>query len=449
MKKIAIILYLLFISNDLYSLINSEINQNYFNFNGKIDRVYVLGDSLSDTGVLTGVLTDYLNNNRNLFSLPLVISFEQPQSYMGRSFTNGEVAVEVLAKKMGKTLTPGWNVSPLFLNSDLGVFSENIQLNGSIKIGTNYAVSTAKAADGNTVIDKIFFNKFSLDKQVIALLEGKGNHNLKNDLFVIMIGGNDVFSALKIKDKYIIDNAVNGIENAMLKLYYNEAKNFIVTNVPNVGRTPIVSGENEKIIANQLSIAFNMELNKKISNFKKNKPEVKLIFIDMYNLFDKFLDESKKKSIDILKPCLTNIPSAQNIFDSFSNLLTFTGFGIVPFYYEPYCSFSTIDNFFFFDHIHPTKLIHNELGTIMYKKLVLSYTSQDNNIPNCAHLIPGNLQGKASCRYERDVHAEHNNENNERSDISFVDIEGNTQAEKFKTYYGYYASKSDNYSYAD
>ena len=378
MKKIITMLGFLSISNEVFSLNTSDFLQNNSDFSGKFERLYVLGDSLSDTGVLTGAITGFLKDFENpfqlLFPLPKKISFEIPQAYGGRSFTNGKVAAEILADKIGKNLTPAWNIDSLsymFFN-----------FNGSSKIGTNYAASGAKAVEGNSTVDNVLFNKFTLDKQVNALLSSKGNHNIKDDLFLIMIGGNDIISAIGDNNMSSLDNAVNGIENAIIELYNKGARNFIVTNAPDIGLIPLIEQSNKEK-ATGLSSYFNSKLDTKIFNFIENNTDVKITYVNIYSLFHNLIQKSKEGMMNTSAPCISNISNLLNKNSDFSNLLADIGSGILPFRYESNCSPEKIKDYFFFDYIHPTKEVHEELGKKIYEQLLLTYESKNIFEENC------------------------------------------------------------------
>ena len=119
---------------------------------------YVFGDSLSDNGNLAG----------------LVGAFPDPPSF-DNSFTNGPVAVQLLAQSLG-----------LSANAALWLTSLTPH-------GTNYAVGGATAAVG-TDIEGTDINA-NLPSQVAAYSASVMGHADPNALYVVMIGGNDVIDA--------------------------------------------------------------------------------------------------------------------------------------------------------------------------------------------------------------------------------------------------------------
>ncbi|WP_186647435.1 SGNH/GDSL hydrolase family protein [Fluviispira vulneris] len=374
MKKI--ILSIAFLSINLASYSDEKNPGNNVNF----ERLYVLGDSLSDTGASTGSITKYRNNcddkDLNPFilnllnlgfladicsKLPEKISFASP-AHMGRSFTNGKVAAEVLAEKMNLELSPAWKVN------DLSLFGF-VNFKGSSQLGTNYAISGAKAAIGNDMADTLFLNNFTLNQQVSALIAGKGNRDMRNDLFLIMIGANDIISATFNSNNLIIDNAVFEIEKSLISLYNEGARNFIITNVPNIASLPLIKAD-LKHRAEHLSIDYNFKLNAKITDFKINHSDANIIYIDLYKLFDNLKQDYSHNGIDFSTPCTSNISDTMINNVDFSLLLNIINSGKLPFEYINGCSAQTINNHFFFDSVHPSSWGHEKLGNKMYELLL-------------------------------------------------------------------------------
>ena len=113
-------------------------------------RVYVFGDSLSDTGNLASIFGP----------------FPMPPFYKNR-VSNGPVGVEVLAQKLGHTA------------------EASLHLIGP-SVGSNYAVAGANAL-GSDPID--------LGTQVLAFQANHGFIAPPDALYVVFIGGNDVRSS--------------------------------------------------------------------------------------------------------------------------------------------------------------------------------------------------------------------------------------------------------------
>ena len=163
---------------------------------------YVFGDSLSDNGNLAAALDT---------------TFPNPPSY-NNSFTNGPVAVQLLAESLGLSENASlWLTAP------------------AVPAGTNYAVAGATSAlaavGGPTGIN--------LPEQVAAYSAYTLDHADPNALYVVMIGGNDVRNAALQGTG--VDAVTNGVGTELTEiatLADEGAKHFLVVNVPNVGIIP-------------------------------------------------------------------------------------------------------------------------------------------------------------------------------------------------------------------
>jgi phospholipase/lecithinase/hemolysin len=162
---------------------------------------YVFGDSLSDNGNLASVEGP----------------FPDPPSF-DNSFTNGPVAVQLLAQSLG-----------LSANASLWLTGT------SPPAGTNYAVGGATAvglAAGG-------FPGINLPQQVAAYSSVSG-HADPNALYVLMIGGNDVIAAVASNSgaSAVKDGADQEVAE-ISTLAGEGATHFLVVNVPDVGQIPL------------------------------------------------------------------------------------------------------------------------------------------------------------------------------------------------------------------
>ena len=160
---------------------------------------YVFGDSLSDNGNLAG----------------LIGAFPNPPSF-DNSFTNGPVAVQLLAESLG-----------LSANASLWLTSPSPQ-------GTNYAVGGATAAAGTDIVPGVNIN---LPSQVAAFSASVSDHADPNALYVVMIGGNDVIDAvLGGTGPGAVTAGANPEFTEISTLADEGAKHFLIVDVPNVGQ---------------------------------------------------------------------------------------------------------------------------------------------------------------------------------------------------------------------
>ena len=159
---------------------------------------YVFGDSLSDNGNLASVEG----------------AFPDPPSF-DNSFTNGPVAVQLLAQSLG-----------LSANASLWLTGT------SPPAGTNYAVGGATAATPDPLAS------INLLSQVAAYSEFALEHADPDALYVVMIGGNDVRNAALGAGEGAVTAGVRDELTAISDLADEGAKHILVVNVPNVGLIP-------------------------------------------------------------------------------------------------------------------------------------------------------------------------------------------------------------------
>jgi len=276
-------------------------------------KVYIFGDSLSDTGNLASVIGGI------------------PDPYYNNRISNGPVAVETLAEKLGDTAQASLHL---------------LQLN----VGHNYAVAGARAS-GDDFGD--------LNNQILGF---QVNHNYiapADALYVIFLGGNDIRAALQQSDskiaKSILKEAKRRIRAAIKTLKQMGARSFLVINAPNIALLPETKitaaaiGNPEYIIrAEQLSKRFNKKLHNIVKNLD-DKDGISIIEFNLYRLFNNIVVNASLLGF------------SNNTDACFS---TFAG----AFHLD--CNDGLNANqFVFFDEIHPTARVHGIFGEAFFKAL--------------------------------------------------------------------------------
>ena len=208
---------------------------------GDFSAEYVFGDSLSDNGNLAELL-----NFEGQFSG----NFPNPPSFHD-SFTNGPVAVAGLAQNLGLSLTPSLWVTG---------FKDPAGLFGGVSFmpGTNYAVAGALSATPSPV-------SINLLSQVGAYSVYASGHADPNALYVVMIGGNDVRDAAL--DRTGVGAVTAGVDAelaAISTLSGEDAKHFLVVNVPNVGIIPEFAQDHPTLAAS--ATAYSQLYNSELAN---------------------------------------------------------------------------------------------------------------------------------------------------------------------------------------
>lgn len=284
-------------------------------------KVYIFGDSLSDTGNLASVIGPF------------------PAPYYQNRVSNGPLAVDTLTAKLG-------------INADA-----SLHLLG-LNSGSNYAVAGAKAS-GNEAID--------LDTQILSF---KANHGFiapSDALYVILIGGNDIRSALYETDltsvDSIINTASNKIKDAIKSLNLIGAQSFLIINSPNISLIPetqlMATALNDPELvkqANEISKHFNKKLHKTIEQIEEES-KIRITEFNLFKLFNQMVVNA------------SNLGFTNNTDACFSSV-TYT--------FHPDCNYGlNADQFVFFDEIHPTARVHAMFGEAFYEAVIKELENED------------------------------------------------------------------------
>ncbi len=262
---------------------------------------FVFGDSLSDNGNLAAALG---------------APFPDPPSF-DNSFTNGPVAVQLLAKSLG-----------LSANASLWLTSPAPQ-------GTNYAVGGATAvgfAQGG-------IPGINLPQQVGAYSAFVSGHADPNALYVLMIGGNDVIDAVANNSGASAVTAGADQEVMEISALAGEgAKHFLVVDVPNVGQIPLFTQETPGPAAEEAT-AFSLDYNRELVTKLQDLELPSGATLTDFNFFDfnaSLLPIFASLGFNTTDPCysFTGVP------DSTAST---TG-----------CSPANVDTFVYFNDVHPT-----------------------------------------------------------------------------------------------
>jgi outer membrane lipase/esterase len=191
-------------------------------------QIVVFGASLSDNGNATTIVPGL---------------FPGSPYYPGRA-SNGLLWIDVVAADLGNEVKP-------FVNG-----------------GTNYAVGGARTCE----ISGTSPNPFDMCYQTNLYLAAVLNRADASALYVIDAAtvGNNIFAVINngLSHSEITTTAPTDIAKIMDKLYKAGARQFLVTNVPDVGATPRGQGLPSPATATALSNGFNGTLNNELANFR-------------------------------------------------------------------------------------------------------------------------------------------------------------------------------------
>jgi len=314
------------------SLLAAAFTANASNYS----NVYVFGDSLSDNG--------------NLHALA-------PEQTYGERFTNGPVAVEIVAGALGHALTP------------------SLHLAGGYT-GNNFAIAGAKAVDedGDELTPDI-----NLPTQVNAFLQINGGVAPSDALYIMLIGGNDIRAAREIRSAAVfaesaaerqairqaandsLKTAVASEQAQLLKLIAAGAQHIIVSNAPDIGAIP----ETDLVAAGLLAYAETKSQIRKANRL----PQVTTKLSSKYNrkLARKLARTEHQTGVDIIEYDLFSFLADQvenaedynltNTDDACAYMISQAGA------LHPECDgYVTATGFLFYDEIHPTTAVHQAAG---------------------------------------------------------------------------------------
>lgn len=179
-------------------------------------RIFVFGDSLSDTG-----------NFQSVTGYP-------PLPYDGGRFSNGKLWIEYTADALRMQIRPG----------------------------DNYAVAGATTGRSN-INDGLAGLEFpGLQDQIDSFTSQHTPSEVTDSLCVVWAGANDFFAAIETggSPQALIGNGVSNTAQAVVRLAQHGARHILVVNVPDLGLTPYAIGAGLGAPVSQLSAAYNQYL---------------------------------------------------------------------------------------------------------------------------------------------------------------------------------------------
>lgn len=312
---------LLFISLSLLVTSTSFAQQKPY------DSIVVFGGSLSDPGNAFVVLSEPSRFGFDETCSPLTPMNHPPYDTLDNLFVpDGVYATGGHHASNGAT----W-VEQLARNKALAGSVRPALRNDGAK-AQNYAVGGARAND--------YPCRFNLSNQLNAYIASSPVIS-SNTLFIFDLGGNDLRDALvglPGDPTPVIVNAITNIANAISTLYSQGGRQFLLMNVPDIGKTPAVQILDSMYpglagAATYLTNVFNSQLLSLQGNLNLY-PGMDVRIFDAYTLLNNIINNPADYGIEV-----TNIPCVTP--------------NVAPF------KCTNPDAYLFWDGLHPTKAVHN------------------------------------------------------------------------------------------
>jgi phospholipase/lecithinase/hemolysin len=220
------------------------------------------------------------------------------------------------------------------VDKDLGLPALKPSLDG----GRDYAYGGAEA--GNEPLHTV--TPIDLPSQLAQFIANVP-HPEANALYTLSIGANDLLDAIPAyannpsQADADIQAAVNNESLFLQGLAADGAENFLILNVPDLGKTPQEAGNSA--VASQLSSLYDSELDASLKTLVAQE-HLNIYLVDTYTLIDEGVADPAKYGLkNVTTPVWTG-----NYENPFSGTLNAHG--------------SQQNTYLFFDHLHPTAKGH-------------------------------------------------------------------------------------------
>lgn len=266
----------------------------------------------------------------------------------------------------------------------------------------NYAVGGATVMFSNP-LELILPLPFHLMKQADKFLFEHMLQDKSHTLFVIWMGANDYLPGLSNLEKATTD-IVNETSIVISKLIKNQAKHFLIINLPDLSKTPFGLQSSIQDNLHTATIMHNSKLFLAMDALKKAHPDIDLQYYDVFATFDDILTHLEKYNQKYNKHIknVTGVCLGENSF----NQLTLQDLNFInqelenalngqvnpnqikqftpTFFNSPsiattylaskgYIKGSKLcnnpDDYLFWDHVHPSAVTHEMLSKVIIEQI--------------------------------------------------------------------------------
>lgn len=177
-------------------------------------------------------------------------------------------------------------------------------------------------------------------------------------LFASFFGINDVNNAWQHSNTEVLDQDICEYADLIDKVYQSGARNFLFMKVPAFERSPLVVGHGDKAVneEGQLINEFNANITRMAANLSSTYHDVSTFVFDTYRIYNQVMDD----------PCSHDESCSLKNTTEFCALY---GEDTTDWYaFDEGCSIS-VDQYFWFNPLHPTFRIQNVTAKEVAKQL--------------------------------------------------------------------------------
>ncbi len=310
----------------------------------RFSGLVIFGDSLADTGNNAIVIDTPPGPPPGTLRTPVPIAspaFIPAFPYAANQYSNGPVWVTPFAAALGLKAEP------------------------ALAGGTNFAFGGARTGPSNSGFP------FSLLDQMSMFLTATHGIAPPGNLYVVQGGGNDARDAFALAASGgdpvpLINQYVANISHMLMTLNAAGARNILLVNVPDIGKTPAIQsfGAGAAALASSLAAAMNAALDEAVDELPF-APHTRVFELDAYELVDSIVLKPRKFGLtDATSACAASAACV-----------------------------AAPNNTFFWDGIHPTTAGHAIIAQVALREMRIpqrcgeshrGYLRWDRDFQSCA-----------------------------------------------------------------
>lgn len=335
---------------------NLDLDSDRFKYieSPDFDKMYVFSDSLADPGNIYEV-TKSVQLLNDIFSLDIPITPPSPPYFEGR-FSNDLVWVERLAAELNVDLVPSTELSVIFpglnISSPLSFdFSDGFSLGVSSFFNGKTTEESVNFAFGGAQTGEQGAGEYGnlipgIEQQVEWFIKDhlQTEKTADSDALYIIAGGRNDYSDNNPNP----ENIVNNIETNIKSLYDTGARDFLVSNLSDLGKLPATP----TVLADTFSgytTVHNALLEQTIDELNDTLTGANIAVLDFDALFDDLLENPSDYDLT-------------NVTDPYLDPITL----------EPTVG-ANVDEYLFYDTVHPTAAVHEIVNDFTLTTLALEF----------------------------------------------------------------------------